>query len=427
MRGAWIVAVGLLLASGCAGSTQASNARSGPVSRVSSPVDSSSLSGISPALSPSAPLLSPPIGVESAPGSANGRCPAANQPSQTMTAGGALGSAPASVRLCGFAGRTPTKDRPNGGVVLGAGPATALVTALQDAAPADAASVACDALMPDVLMQFSFAGQPQVNVPLVSYGCPHDVAFVNGTARVIDDDLSETIVADAGRYFLTGTPTPDLYGQSVSEAEATATRAGDSVDFGGQLVDPDAGAGTVVLQDPPAGAGSDGPGSTIDVVMAAPVAPACQAAQLALDYYSGGLGGGGDFGTIRLRNVTGRPCALTGTVGVVGIDKAGHVVTQTLTYPVRQPLVLTANALRVPDGQNPPLGETVALLILGAQYTNAGGACVGDEVTPAAWRLSFADGTLTVPNISNDPEGDGFASLLTCGGHLDNADPIRAG
>jgi len=427
MRGAWIIAVGLLLVSGCAGATDAANASARPDTAVIGGVGSSPPSTVSDSLIPSAPPSSPPVGVDSAPATASGQCPATNQPSQAIGAGGAFSSAPTSVRLCGFAGTTSTRQRPSGGVVMGAGPATALIAALSNAASASPASAICSGLMPAVLMQFSFAEGPQVDVPVVTYGCTQDVAFVGGMARVIGTDLSDTIEADAGSYLSTGTPTPDLYGQSVSEAEATATHAGDSVDFGGQLVDPGAAAGTVVLQDPPAGARSDGPGSQIEVVLAAPVAPSCKTAQLAIDYYGGGLGGGSDFGTIRLRNITAQPCALTGTVGVVGIDNVAHAVTQELTYPVRQPLVLTANAPRVPEGQNPPLGETDALLILGANYTNAGGACVGDEVTPAAWRLSLADGTLTVPNISNDPGGDGFASLVTCGGHLDIADPIRAG
>jgi hypothetical protein len=429
MRRVWVFVAGLLLVSGCASSTLASNA--------SSPRDAapdlvtgalSSLAAVGSELpTPFELPASPVIASPSSPASAPAQCPASNQPPQPAGSTGALVGAPTSVRLCGFAGSAPMNGRPIGGVVLGAGPATALIAALSSAASASPASATCNGRMPTVLMQFSFAEGPQVDVPVMTYGCAQEAAFVAGTPRVIDTDLSDIIVADAGSYLLTGTPTPNLYGQSVSEAETTATRAGNSVDFGGQLFDPDAAAGTVVLQNPPAGAGPGGPGGTIDVILAAPVAPDCRTAQLAIDYYGGGLAGGGDFGSIRLRNITAQPCALRGSVGLVGTDKAGHAVTRTLTYPTQQPVVLTANALRVPDGQAPPLGETDALLMLGATYTNAGGACVGDEVAPATWRLSFPDGTLTVPNTSNDPEGDGFASLLTCGGHLDNADPIREG
>jgi hypothetical protein len=429
MQRSWVVGAALLLISGCASSAVASNAtRPRDAAKDLMTRAASSAAAASSVLpTPFEPPASPMIAPDSS--SASGlapQCPLENQPRQTTPTSGALVGIPTSVRLCGFAGSGPMNGRPIGGVVLGAGPATALIAALSNAPSASPAVATCNDL-PTVLMQFSFAEGPPVDVPVVTYGCEQNLAFVADATRVIDTDLSDTIVADAGSYLLTGAPTPDLYGQSVSQAEATATRWGNGVDFGGQLVDPDASAGTVVLQDPPAGAGPSGPGSTIDVILAAPVAPSCRTAQLAIDYYGGGLAGGGDFGSIRLRNITAKPCALTGSVRLVGTNEAGQPVTQTLTYPTQQPLVLTANAPRVPVGQAPPLGETTALLILGATYTNAAGACVGDEVTPAVWRVSLPDGTLTVPNTSNDPEGNGFASLLTCGGHLDTAIPIREG
>ncbi len=427
MRRVWIVGGSLLLASGCA--------RSGLVARAPNPL-SAAVSGVvdrssSPALSApptiSEPIVSPSMGPDSAPATAAGPCPSANQSSEAMGSGGVLGNAPTSVRLCGFAGAAPTKDRPSGGVVLGAGPAIALVTALRNAAVADAASAVCDALMPGVLMQFSFAGQPQVNVPLVSYGCSQDVAFVNGQPRVIDVDISDTIEAGAGSYLMSGAAVPDLYGKSITDAETTAAQAGASVDFGGQLIDPAVPAGTVVLQYPPAGAGQDGPASQIDLIIAVPAAPNCQSAQLAIDYYGGGPGGGGDFGSIRIRDITDQPCTLAGSVDLVGTDKAGHAVTTTLTYPIQQPVVLSADAPRVTAGQDAPLGEVAPYLTLGANYTDAGGLCVAREVIPASWRLSIGDGTLTVPNASNDPDFPQFSSLLTCGGALDDPIPIRAG
>jgi hypothetical protein len=281
--------------------------------------------------------------------------------------------------------------------------------------------------MPGVLMQFSFAGQPQVNVPLVSYGCAQDVAFVNGQARVIDVDISDTINAGAGSYLMTGASVPDLFGKSITDAETTAAQAGANVDFGGQLIDPAVPAGTVVLQYPPAGAGQDGPASQIDLIIAVPAAPSCRSAQLAIDYYGGGPGGGGDFGSIRIRDTSDQPCTLAGSVGLVGTDKAGHAVTTTVTYPIQQPVVLTANAPKLTAGQAAPLGEIAPSLTVGATYTDAGGVCVAREVIPATWRLRVGGGTLTVPNASIDPDFPQFSRLLTCGGALDNPIPIRAG
>jgi hypothetical protein len=280
--------------------------------------------------------------------------------------------------------------------------------------------------MPDVLMQFSFPGQRQVDVPLVSYGCSQHEAFVHGQARIIDVDIADTIEASAGSYLLTGTSVPDLYGKSITDAETTGAQAGASVDFGGQLIDPAVAAGTVVLQYPPAGGGQHGPVTQIDLIIAEPATPNCQTAQLAIDYYGGGPSGGGDFGSIRIRDTTDQPCTLSGSVRLVGTDKTGHAVTTTLTYPIEQPIVLTPDAPRATLGQSPPLGEVAPSLTVGANYTDAGGACVAREVVPATWRLSLADGTLTAPNVSDDPNFPEFSSLLTCGGALDNSIPIRA-
>ena len=75
MRGAWIIAVGLLLVSGCAGATDAANASARPDRAVIGGVSSSPSSTVSDSLIPSAPPSSPPVGVDSAPATASGQCP----------------------------------------------------------------------------------------------------------------------------------------------------------------------------------------------------------------------------------------------------------------------------------------------------------------------------------------------------------------
>jgi hypothetical protein len=165
-------------------------------------------------------------------------------------------------------------------------------------------------------------------------------------------------------------------------------------------------------------------------IVGSTVAPplSCTFGDLVADYYGGGLGGGNDFGVVRIRNVAAQPCVFTGSAEVAGVDKAGRVVTQTVTYTVRGTIVLTPHAEVVPDGQNgPPPGVVEAVLILGANYrddpTTPNGLCQ-NTVVPTAFRVSLAGGARTVANVNHSTPGPNASAFITCRGQLNTPNPI---
>lgn len=109
-----------------------------------------------------------------------------------------------------------------------------------------------------------------------------------------------------------------------------------------------------------------------------------------------------------------------GPIGIVGTDTAGEEVTYKLSYPVAPGLAFSSQAPRVPVGEGPPLGEVVGELGLSAPYRDGpyppSYLCVGHDVTPSFWRLSFPTGTMTVRNSSRDPSYPAYLNLLTCKG-----------
>jgi hypothetical protein len=161
-------------------------------------------------------------------------------------------------------------------------------------------------------------------------------------------------------------------------------------------------------------------------------APACSLDGLALDYVGGGGATGNDFGTIRLRDVGASACLLEGPIIVAGIDAAGRVVTQTLSDPVAEGLVLTPGTPRRRPGQVAPRGETVADLRLIAPYrddpTSVDGLCLNHEVVPVQWRVALGDRTKLVRNAGYDRHNptNEFSSLVTCRGRLGPPIIVRA-
>ncbi len=328
---------------------------------------------------------------------------------------------PVSARLC-VLGKRPSEKFPHqlvGGVVLGAGPAGALATFFDGSPPVNAVATRCatSRTKEAILLEFFYPRGARRAVEVVSTGCPQPVAFLAEQPRRLDETIAGFLTAATANYFTPGHGTPDLFGDSVSQASRTAARLGFSLQFEGEEADPHVRAGVVLLQNPLAG-GAKVFGGQIDVVMSTRVALACRAGELALDYYGGGPGTGNDFGTILVRDVGPRPCLLPGPIGVVGTDADGHDVTHRLSYPVAPGLVLSSRAPRVPIGEEPPLGEVVGELGLSAEYRDGpyppSYLCVGHYVIPRFWRLSFLFGTVTVRNASRDPGYPAFSSLLTC-------------
>jgi hypothetical protein len=127
-------------------------------------------------------------------------------------------------------------------------------------------------------------------------------------------------------------------------------------------------------------------------------------------------------------------CLLTSPILASGLDKAGRPVTETLSYPVQAPALLTAHEIDPGDHRQFSAGEGVVSLIVAAAYLHDGRShsapCTGHELEPASWRLTLASGgLLTVPNM--DPldageHGRGLPvdhGLLTCRGELESPKP----
>lgn len=335
---------------------------------------------------------------------------------------------PTGVQLCAFSNGGPTKRRPLSGVLLGSGPAAALATLLDNGPPAGPLATQCAARPADALLRFSYPATADIDAWFVEYGCPNGVAYFEHQARILDRALTSFVVATAGAYGLSGAPAPDLFAKAPTEAARAAQKAGFTLQFSGEEIDPSMPNGSVLLQYPPAGMA--GIGNQIDVILAAHSSAACANSQLALDYFGGGASAGNDFGTIEMRDVSARPCMLVGPITVTGLDRNGHPDTQTITYAVDQSLILTASAATRVGGQPVPPGETVADLMLAAEYrddpTSPDGLCSQHQVVPATWRLVFPDGTRTVANASAGPAYPGFSSLVTCKGQLDTPEPVSA-
>jgi hypothetical protein len=350
--------------------------------------------------------------------------------SRHLSRGHLLPIDPLGVQLCEYSDGKPTAHRPIEGVVLTAGPASALA-ALIDAEPrAGTTSTSCSALgeTNSVLLHFSYQSGSGAEVEAVAHGCLQPMALVSGQTRLLDDTLSEYLIASGISYGLPGPGAPDLYGDDLSTATRAATKAGFTIGFGGEEIDTHQRAGAVLLQFPPAGESDIG--NQIQVITAAHREPACVIGSIAAEYYGGGAGAGNDFGSIDIRDVGAQPCLLQGPVKVVGTDAAGHPVTQAITYPVAPALVLSPHGNAIPVGGTVPLGEVVAVVQIAAEYrddsSSPDGLCTEHQIVPALWQLIFSDGVEVVMNASDDPGYPAFSSLVTCRGELDAPTTVAA-
>lgn len=335
--------------------------------------------------------------------------------------GGPVPPHPGRAQLCAVG----AKGTPPAGVVLASGAARAVAYLINTAPAARQGWARCGFRYVSLLIRLWYSPNTFVDVPIV-YACGQSIASTNVGARVLATKVTDVLqVASEPESLFGGEPVPDLYGDTIRIAETIAARHRLSVNFAAEAVDPQVPAGTVLLQTPPAGSPSpDG----IDVVVAVRPEPDCNVRQLALTYYSGGVGTGNDFANIGIRDVSDEPCRLPGPVLLTGISAGGTPVTRTLAYPTSPDLVLTALAAPVPAGQTAPAEEIVAELPLSADVRDdpiaPNGLC-RLRIVPAIWRVRFSNGTLTVANVSQGPLALP-RSLATCRGELNVASTITA-
>ena len=178
---------------------------------------------------------------------------------------------------------------------------------------------------------------------------------VRGRAdRSLNSTLASFLATDTIAYGLPGDPVPDLTGLTTAHARTAATRSGYTFAVSDRVTDPQLAAGTVILQDPPAGTGIIG--NEIDVLITQQPTPICQPGQLTVDYRGDGHGAGKEFANFFIRDTSRSACTLLGPVAVIGVNAAGHPVTDRETYPVGADVELSPNTAKVPYSAAVPAG-----------------------------------------------------------------------
>jgi hypothetical protein len=293
---------------------------------------------------------------------------------------------------------------------------------LLDVAPEATAN--CET-QPDAVLRFGYGDGTEADVEIFAVpqpdetGCDQSTASVAGHLWLLAPTLASFLDADAIAPGAKGNPppTPNVTGLSLAQATEVTTRAGMTIYSGGRLTDPLLSADTVVLQDPPAGAGMIGSGTEIDVLLSQEPAPTCSAAQLAIDYHGVQYGTGDAFSSLEIRDTGPKPCTLIGPISVVGLDAAGQSVTNREVYPVASDLVLTARAPREADGAATPNDVEIAWVPIQANVRDgpdANGMCTNHLVVPATWLTTLTNGEKLVHN----GEGTPGTTMSACEGQL---------
>jgi len=351
-----------------------------------------------------APASSVPV--SSSPAVADGPCSA---PVVSRASAAALVPAgPSSVQICEPGGSRPLNGR-NRPVILGRVGA-GILAELLDRAPAAASACAAE---PEAVLRFSYPDGSQSDVTMLSVGCAAPTVSAGGQTRALNTVLASYLDTDTIAYGLPGDAVPDLTGLTTAEASTAALRAGYTFAVSDRITDPQLPAGTVVLQDPPAGTGIIG--NEIDVLVSQQPTPTCLPGQLAVDYRGVADGAGEEFANFFIRDTSPNACTLLGPVSVVGVDAAGHPVTNLETYPVGSDVGLTANTAKVPDGASAPAGTVIGWFQLSTAAIHDFDNGCPQIVTPAAWSVTIAGGTKLA---TNKPD-----SLAACQGKLDTPIP----
>lgn len=324
------------------------------------------------------------------------RCPATTPPveSQAGNESAPLAANPTAVVAC------LTNEPASKRAVIGAGArlpgsvAGVLARLIDAAKPADEATAKrCRPSNPLSLARFGYpSGATDV---IVSLACPAGhVVYIRSRAYLVSALVAAYLVGATNPA--AGALAPDLMGEPLVRAAATAVQAGDQIDLDGELVD-DSAAGSVLLQEPT----SD---HRIDVLVAVHRSPPCRAGQLATQYLPGGGGAGNDFATIGLRNTSGSWCELDGPASVVGLV-SGRPVTSARSVAVDPELELSPHAAASVPGRGPRADQLTASLSLSTTAS-----CTARRVASTTWRLTLGSITLAVAN------GRAAAGVVRAGG-----------
>lgn len=220
-----------------------------------------------------------------------------------------------------------------------------------------------------------------------------------------------------------GVIVPNLIGLSAARAEQIASDLGLQVALGAEVVDPRP-AWTVIAQSPAGGSRGTG----VIVTIAVPATTACADGQLALTYLGGGAAAGNDSGGVVVRDVSSVWCTLSGPLLLVGMGPSGRPVTNTITFPVPRPLVLSPRTPVPQVGAPPPFGEVEA----GASFLanlHSGPAsdplCAAGRVVPATWQVTLPGSVvLSADNYAPNDPYPGLSRFVACHGVIRVATPI---
>ena len=376
-------------------------------------------------------------------------CPAA-MPRVTAPAGHAgVGSlvspGPAVVSVCQYSpglAKSKARGAPLRRIVLRGQGAAGLAAIIDGAGRVTAHARRCarsSGLLPfSQLLIFSYRAEPREAVSVEHTACSLAVLTAAKRSGVLSGQIEDDLF-----YYTTATRhargprTPELIGLTARGALAAARRDGFGLLVDGAVLDGAARFGTVIFQSLPEGIRDSGAGAQVSVILAVHAAPACAARQLALTYLGGGPGAGNDFGTILIRDISGRACTLTGPLRITGLNTRGSPDTSSVRLGIAGSDVLSPRAGTITRPANPAAalvgvhpGELTGQVELIAEYRDGPpsvnhGLCAPLWVIPATWRVRIPDGILSVAN--RDPVGHDklvpSGGLVTCRGRLGGYDP----
>jgi hypothetical protein len=166
-----------------------------------------------------------------------------------------------------------------------------------------------------------------------------------------------------------------------------------------------------------------GTSPTAQLLPASTTVRACTARQLAIAFLGALPGMGNDFGTIAIWDKSGQSCWLTGPIRIARLNRAGHQVTNALSYRVAGDTTLTAHGTR-PDR----MGHVKRLATGTYVYMpNANPRAIGWNVTKDHG-LTTCRGRLEVPSglvINVGPSLDSRTNGLTA--HARRSGPAGRG
>lgn len=332
---------------------------------------------------------------------------------------------PGFLQLCQLAIATPTGLRPqrllknDHGIILGADPARTAALLLDRGTPAGSQATRCDRPLVATLLRFYYPGAHRSAPSIVPVIVCSAMTITRVGRQLISAPVSGIFWADGSLSMTVRSrlPTPNVVGLSERRAARVAAKAKESVSFAGEAILRNVRPDTVVLQSP--WTGEIQMGNTIMVLLSVPPAARCALRQLGLSLTGGIAGGipmgqtpdGNYYGSITIRDMSNRPCILTGPITVTGLGADGSADTEPVSFSVPSGLELSADAAPMPaDHRTPPVDEIYTSL----EFSTLDQArCQVPVVDPTWWSVRTHGGTASVVNQFTG-ETRGTTTVVAC-------------